>query len=100
MPESAQIVLGAGYGDYRKGIDLFIETAQIATKERKDIYFIWVGNLHLEVTNKLAPEVQSDKNIILQSALERNNVEEIESTLDVFDQALNQLLSILYSYQK
>jgi len=32
--------------------------------------------------------------MILQSALERNNVEEIESTLDVFDQALNQLLSI------
>jgi glycosyltransferase involved in cell wall biosynthesis len=36
-----KVVLGVGYGDYRKGVDRFIEAAQ----ENPGYFFIWIGNV-------------------------------------------------------
>lgn len=48
LPESTFMVLGVGYGDYRKGFDLFLEVASLAEKEKdSNFYFVWVGNLDL-----------------------------------------------------
>jgi glycosyltransferase involved in cell wall biosynthesis len=68
LPENAKIVLGVGYGDYRKGIDLFTETARIITQQRKDICFLWVGNLHSEMEDKMVHDIKSNKNIIFHPA--------------------------------
>jgi len=68
LPENAEIVLGVGFGDYRKGIDLFVEVAKKTTEERKDIYFLWVGNLHLEMKDMIGQEAKANTNIILHSA--------------------------------
>ncbi len=38
-----QIVLGCGTGSWRKGIDLFLRIAQIASKKMERLKFIWVG---------------------------------------------------------
>src|SRR5205823_12230327 len=37
----ARIVLGLGYGDLRKGLDLFLETARMATSD-PTLVFLWV----------------------------------------------------------
>ncbi len=68
IPENSKIILGVGYGDYRKGIDLFTETARIITQQRKDIYFIWVGNIHPETGDKIGRDIKSNKNIIFHPA--------------------------------
>lgn len=69
LPESAHIILGVGFGDHRKGVDLFVEVAKMVTEEHKDVYFMWVGNLHVEIEKMVEHEVKSNKNIIFQSAL-------------------------------
>jgi glycosyltransferase involved in cell wall biosynthesis len=69
LPDGALFVLGVGFGDHRKGVDLFIDVANTVTERHKDVYFVWVGNLHVEV-EKMAMEAASlNKNIIFQSAL-------------------------------
>ncbi|MDD5706428.1 MAG: glycosyltransferase, partial [Kiritimatiellae bacterium] len=39
------IVLGMGYGDHRKGVDIFVDTALAIESERLDLCFVWVGQL-------------------------------------------------------
>jgi LmbE family N-acetylglucosaminyl deacetylase/glycosyltransferase involved in cell wall biosynthesis/ubiquinone/menaquinone biosynthesis C-methylase UbiE len=68
LPKDAKVVLGVGYGDRRKGIDLFVEVAKMTTCKRKDIYFIWVGNLHPEIDAMIRHEVKANKYFILQGA--------------------------------
>jgi glycosyltransferase involved in cell wall biosynthesis len=46
---NAKIILGSGYGDHRKGVDIFVDVALRVTKERADTYFIWTGDLHPEM---------------------------------------------------
>ncbi|MGH9196675.1 MAG: glycosyltransferase, partial [Acidimicrobiia bacterium] len=43
LPEKARIVMGMGYGDYRKGVDLFVEAALATIEKRPDVCFIWFG---------------------------------------------------------
>ena len=42
ISQNSKIVLGVGYGDKRKGIDLFIDIANKISKKNKNIYFIWI----------------------------------------------------------
>ncbi|MCG6860509.1 MAG: glycoside hydrolase family 99-like domain-containing protein, partial [Chromatiaceae bacterium] len=41
----AEIVIGVGYADLRKGFDLFIEAGIKACKSREHLSFVWIGNL-------------------------------------------------------
>lgn len=43
--DSMKVFIGVGYGDERKGIDLFIETAIKVCQSDKNVMFLWVGNL-------------------------------------------------------
>lgn len=45
LPETAELVIGVGYGDYRKGIDLFVDAAIAVMRRRPHCAFIWVGNI-------------------------------------------------------
>jgi len=53
LPVGAQIVLGVGYADHRKGIDLFVETGTRVIREIDSAYFIWLGHFDLN----LKPEI-------------------------------------------
>ncbi len=44
LPERAQIVLGIGYADRRKGVDLFVEAGLELAAARQDVYWVWVGH--------------------------------------------------------
>nr|ADZ55348.1 glycosyltransferase [Burkholderia humptydooensis]AEO78273.1 glycosyltransferase group 1 protein [Burkholderia humptydooensis] len=43
LPNDAKIMLGVGYADLRKGVDLFAQAAA-AFSDRDDVYFVWVGH--------------------------------------------------------
>ena len=43
LPEKTRIVMGMGYGDHRKGVDLFVEAALVTIEKRPDVCFIWFG---------------------------------------------------------
>jgi glycosyltransferase involved in cell wall biosynthesis len=43
VPVETRIVLGLGYGDLRKGFDLFVETARLAASSDPNLVFLWVG---------------------------------------------------------
>jgi O-antigen biosynthesis protein len=44
LPANSKIVLGVGYADHRKGIDLFAETAALMKTSDEQIAFVWVGS--------------------------------------------------------
>jgi glycosyltransferase involved in cell wall biosynthesis len=43
LPAKSRIVLGVGYLDHRKGVDLFVEAGLDVLKNSTDVYFVWVG---------------------------------------------------------
>jgi len=45
LSADARIVLNIGYGDLRKGLDLFCSTAQLVATTHPEVIFIWVGRL-------------------------------------------------------
>ncbi|MDE2497492.1 MAG: glycoside hydrolase family 99-like domain-containing protein [Xanthomonadaceae bacterium] len=44
IPPAARVVLGVGYADLRKGIDLFVEIGKCVMRARDDVHFLWVGH--------------------------------------------------------
>lgn len=44
LPSHSKIVLGVGFADLRKGIDIFAEVASLVRKFNNNIYFVWVGS--------------------------------------------------------
>ena len=60
-----RIVLGGGYVQIRKGVDLFLETAaEFVRQGRNDIYFIWVGEGY-------SPQTDMGFSLWLQEMVER-----------------------------
>jgi len=53
IPEQSQIVLGVGFADHRKGVDLFIESALSLCVENPNYFFVWIGHWEGEM-QKLA----------------------------------------------
>ncbi len=45
LPATARILLGVGYGDHRKGIDLFARVGLEIQAERADVHCVWIGAL-------------------------------------------------------
>ncbi|SFE47181.1 glycoside hydrolase family 99-like domain-containing protein [Nitrosomonas sp. Nm166] len=54
--DSALLIMGCGYGDTRKGIDLFVQMAGEVSRMIVNVTFVWVGNLD----SGLAPYIQND----------------------------------------
>jgi glycosyltransferase involved in cell wall biosynthesis len=51
------MVLGAGFGDLRKGFDLFVQMARKTLGARADVHFVWVGNLQPGLKTYLGAEM-------------------------------------------
>lgn len=54
LPREVQVVIGVGYGDLRKGADLFLAAARRVAARRPGVQFVWVGDLGAD----LPPEVR------------------------------------------
>ena len=56
LPPEAQIVLGVGYADMRKGFDIFLEVAE-RIGCRKQTLFVWLGHQDESLLPKLKPRM-------------------------------------------
>lgn len=45
VPPGSRLVINVGYGDLRKGFDLFTQAAKEFSRRRPDTYFLWIGKL-------------------------------------------------------
>lgn len=84
IPENIFLVGGMGTVDLRKGVDVFLQVAN-HLKDKKDIYFLWVGGQNTEIEYKI---FQIDKgrlalkNVIFQISI--NNPLDFMDAFDVF----------------
>ncbi len=84
IPENAFLVGGMGTVDLRKGVDIFLQVAN-QLKDKKDIYFFWVGGQNTEIEYKI---FQTDKdrlglkNVIFQASID--NPLDFMDAFDVF----------------
>ncbi|MEO1149798.1 MAG: glycoside hydrolase family 99-like domain-containing protein [Pseudomonadota bacterium] len=60
LPENAIIFLGVGFGDHRKGIDLFAEWALATIKHHPTAHFIWLGDLHQDMRPVIENRLRSE----------------------------------------
>ena len=65
IDESSNIILNIGRGEFRKGFDLFIDTAIEVLKTVEHVYFVWVGSrdqdIYKEGLNKIDKYALGDK---------------------------------------
>lgn len=64
IPEISKIVLCVGYGDHRKGVDLFVETGKNVTAILPEVYFVWVGNLDIDLEKDVRKSAKDCSNIV------------------------------------
>lgn len=49
LPANAKVVINLGYGDLRKGFDLFVSAAKKVIQRSPECHFVWLGNVHGEL---------------------------------------------------
>ncbi len=54
LPSNAEIVLGVGYADRRKGPDTFVRWAIAAVRKWPHLHFVWLGKMSPEMDNDIA----------------------------------------------
>jgi glycosyltransferase involved in cell wall biosynthesis len=68
------VVIGAGYGDRRKGVDLFVETALSECLQRSDMRFVWLGRIDAQMSTGLRRRIAEaglEERILLPGLVER-----------------------------
>ena len=58
LPEKAKIILGVGFADFRKGIDIFVESGIRVIKKNKNTYFLWLGNFDSKIERKIKHTIE------------------------------------------
>jgi glycosyltransferase involved in cell wall biosynthesis len=49
VPNSAALLIGGGSQNWRKGADLFVQLARVVCRQRRNVYFAWIGGSAWEV---------------------------------------------------
>ena len=57
LANAQPLVLGAGYGDLRKGFDLFLQVWRSLSRLRTDAVFAWIGAIDPSVLAYLGPDI-------------------------------------------
>lgn len=72
VPRDAQLVLGCGTADWRKGVDLFIQTARLVCRQRRNTFFVWVGARTDQQVNEFEHDARAaglSQNVILKRSV-------------------------------
>jgi GT2 family glycosyltransferase len=80
-----KIVVGLGYADHRKGIDLFIDSCELMSKNDSNTVFIWQGAWDGEIRAELDIKIQTlivAGKLFLEAA--GDNVESLLDIADIF----------------
>jgi glycosyltransferase involved in cell wall biosynthesis len=84
IPDDHRIVLNLGSGDLRKGIDTFIQTANLARRDHEDLHFVWVGRPHPDVMRWLELDLNDDLRSNLHFVDFTDNIEPYYAAADVY----------------
>ncbi len=57
----ARIILGVGYADHRKGIDLFVGIGERLMTLHPDVHFVWIGHFDTEIEAGIRSLVDTSK---------------------------------------
>ncbi|QWF15859.1 glycoside hydrolase family 99-like domain-containing protein [Lysobacter capsici] len=60
LPYDARIMINLGYGDLRKGFDLFVEVARRVTATVERAHFVWLGEVHDDLRLWLDVDLESE----------------------------------------
>ncbi|MFT3929004.1 MAG: glycoside hydrolase family 99-like domain-containing protein [Spongiibacteraceae bacterium] len=63
IPENASIIIGVGFADRRKGIDLFVNICEEIIKANPATHFIWIGHWHIEMEQLISSIVAADPDL-------------------------------------
>lgn len=61
LPSNAKIILSVGYGDHRKGLDLFVETCIRVSRLHPDAVSIWVGHFDETLMQSVQMRIAAEK---------------------------------------
>ncbi|RJF77783.1 glycoside hydrolase family 99-like domain-containing protein [Rhodopseudomonas palustris] len=61
LARSDKLVLGVGYADLRKGIDMFLQLWNLVGQNSPEVHFCWVGGIDPSLAEWLGPEIQRAK---------------------------------------
>ncbi len=61
LSNNAQVVLCIAYGDYRKGVDLFVEIGLKVTRTMPNVFFLWVGHFDSRMEQHINNTLNSSK---------------------------------------
>lgn len=77
------ILIGSvGFGDRRKGFDLFMDVYRTLVKDRPNVHFIWIGDLHHEM-EKASKSLESGRNNFHTLSFQKNIIP-LMKDLDLF----------------
>ncbi len=65
IPEKNQVVIGVGFGDFRKGIDLFVKCAAEVCLKIEDVSFLWIGNVSPDMESVMDKILHNNSNNII-----------------------------------
>jgi glycosyltransferase involved in cell wall biosynthesis len=57
IPKAATIVLAVGFADYRKGIDIFVDSGLKLLRKDYKAYFVWLGNFDIRMEETIKQSV-------------------------------------------
>lgn len=62
LAPDAKIILGAGFGNLRKGVDLFFEVVRQVTEKSRElgVYFVWMGEWDCSLRDKLIKKAEKN----------------------------------------
>ncbi|MDH6265084.1 glycosyltransferase involved in cell wall biosynthesis [Rhizobium sp. SG_E_25_P2] len=84
LDEHQKLIINVGYGDIRKGIDLFLQTAILSFNRGSDTQFVWVGGLHPQVGAQIQRDIVRTGITNLHLVGERSEVKDFMNAADAF----------------
>ena len=75
LKSTAKIILGVGYADHRKGVDLFIDIGMELIKKDRNAYMVWVGNVESSIQEQISAKllkIPKLKNHFIFTGLQEN----------------------------
>jgi len=57
LAADTRIVLGVGYADLRKGVDLFVAAGAAMARARQDVHFVWLGHADTTLEDALRAQI-------------------------------------------
>lgn len=60
LPDHARIVFNLGFGDLRKGFDLYLNLVKIVAAQVDDVHFVWLGEIEASILHWLRVDLECE----------------------------------------